>query len=61
MKPYLICGLVNFDNGVIIYVKYKQRESALRVFLTESSITSLRNVNQTTKYIAKVILDSHKY
>ena len=53
--------------SVIFYVKYKQRESALRVFPLCFShgvinyFMSLRNVNQTTKYIAKVILDSRNY
>ena len=42
------------------YVKYKQRENALRVFPLCFShgvinyFMSLRNVNLTTKYIAKV-------
>ena len=47
-------------------VKYKQRESALHVFPLSfphaviNNFMSLRNVNQQTrKYIAKVILDSH--
>ena len=65
MKLGLIYGLFNFDTDVIF--SCKQRESALRVFPLCFShgvinyFMSLRNVNQTTQYIAKVILDSHNY
>ena len=51
----------------LFYVKYKQRENALRVFPLcfphgdINSFMSLKNVNQTTKYIANVILDSDNY
>ena len=50
---------------LLFYVKYKQTENALRVFSlcfphrVINYFMSLENVNQTTKYIAKVILDSH--
>ena len=53
--------------SVIFYVKYKQRESALRVFPVCFShgvinyFKILRNVNETTKYIAKLTLDKHNY
>ena len=46
--------------SVIFYVKYKQRESALRVFPLFFShgvinyFISLRNVNQMKKYILKI-------
>ena len=62
MKFALIYGFINFDN-----VKYKEQESALRVFPLcfphgyINYVMCLRNVNQTTKYFAQVILDSYNY